>query len=178
MPRRAHGQGTSSGWVELGRLGSPFGVKGWVRVRSFTDPPAGMLDFARWTLRTAAGERSERRLLEGRAQGKGLVVHLEGVDGRDAAAALGGAWVEIAREQLPAPGARQFYRADLLGLAVRNLEGVELGAVLHFVEAPAGPVMVVQDGAEQRWIPAMPPHLRQVDLDAGRIIVDWPARLE
>jgi 16S rRNA processing protein RimM len=164
-------------WVELGRLGSPFGVEGWLRVRSFTDPPEGLLKFARWSVRTGTQARSERRLLEGRRHGEGLVVRLEGVEGRDAAAALRGASVEIARSGLPPPAARQYYRADLIGLAVRNLEGHELGAVDYFIEAPAGAVMVVA-GEARHWIPAVPRHLLRVDLEAGLIVVDWPAALE
>ncbi len=181
MERRAQGREAAGygppRWVELGRLGGPFGVKGWVRVQSYTDPPEGLLSFGRWTLRLGARERSERRLLEGRGQGKGLVVRLEGVDDREAAAMLRGASVEIARSELPPPGKRRFYQADLIGLAVRNLEGAELGVVLHFIAAPASEVMVVQ-GREQHWIPAIPRHLRKVDLDAGWIVVDWPAALD
>jgi 16S rRNA processing protein RimM len=143
-------------------------------VQSFADPPEGVLKFRWWTLRLGPDERSKRRLLEGRGQGKGFVVRLEGVDDREAAAALRGAYIEIARSELPPPGTRQFYQVDLIGLAVRNLEGVELGVVLHFADAPAGAVMVVQGGA-QHWIPAIPRYVRKVDLDAGRIDVDWPA---
>lgn len=181
MPRRAQGRGSADAprerWVELGRIGGPFGVRGWVRVQSFTDPPEGLLRFGCWRLCVGGHERSERRLLEGRRQGRGLVVRLEGLDGPEAAAALRGASIEIARSELPPPGRRRFYQADLIGLAVRNLEGMELGAVQHFIEAPGGPVMVVQGGA-QHWIPAVPRHLRKVDLDAGWIVVDWPAVLE
>ncbi len=148
-----------------------------MRVRSYTDPPEGLLQFERWSVRIGSGERSERRVLEGRGQGEGLVVRLEGVDDREAAAALRGASVEVARSALPPPGRRRFYQVDLIGLAVCNLEGAELGVVVHFVEAPASPVMVVQ-GGEQYWIPAIPRHLRKVDLNAGRIVVDWPAALE
>lgn len=142
-------------------------------MQSFTDPPEGLLKFRWWSLRLGP-ERSKRRVLEGRGQGKGFVVRLDGVDDREAAAALRGAYIEIARSELPPPGARQFYQVDLIGLAVRNLEGVELGVVLHFADGPAGAVMVVQGGA-QHWIPAIPQYVRKVDLDAGRIDVDWPA---
>jgi 16S rRNA processing protein RimM len=184
VQRRAHRQSAHGAaqaprerWVQLGRLGGPFGIEGWVRVHSFTEPPEGLLTFARWTLRMEPDVRSERRLLGGRRHGEGLVVRLEGVDGCDAAAALRGASIEIARSELPPPGPRQYYRADLIGLAVRNLEGAELGAVVYFIETPASAVMVVQ-GGEQHWIPAIPRHLRKVDLDAGSIVVDWPAVLD
>ena len=161
-------------WVELGRIGSPFGVRGWLRVRSFTDPPEGLLEYPRWTVHLGSGERVQCRLLEGRSHGAGLIVRLEGIEARSAAGALRGAAVEVARADLPPAGERQFYRADLIGLRVRNLEGTDLGVVRHFVDAPANAVMVVQ-GDAQHWVPATPQHLRSVDLQAGLIVVDWPA---
>lgn len=166
-----------SGWVELGRIGGPFGVAGWLRVQSFTEPVEGLLRFECWSLRDASDRRSEHRLIEGRRQGKGLIVRLEGVEGRTAAEALRGASVEVARRKLPPAGERQFYRADLVGLEVSNLEGEALGVVQHFVDAPAGALMVVR-GEREHWIPAAPRHLRSVDLGARRIVVDWPAALE
>ncbi len=166
-------------WIQLGRVTTPFGVKGWVRVLSFTEPPEGLLRYARWSLRIGSAEqRRSYRLIEGRRQGgSSLVARLEAVEDRTAAAGLRGASIEVTRDALPPPGERQFYRADLMGLAVRNLEGVELGKVLHFVEGPASAVMVVR-GERDHWIPATPQHVRRVDLEAGRIVVDWPAVLE
>lgn len=164
-------------WVELGRIGGPFGVKGWLKVRSYTDPPEGLLGYRRWQLRVGTGERSERRLLEGQSHGGGLVVRLEGIASRAEAGTLSGAVIEVARAALPPAGERQFYRADLIGLRVRNLEGVTLGMVEHFLEAPGNAVMVVQ-GDGQHWVPATPRHLCQVDVEAGWIVVDWPAQVE
>jgi 16S rRNA processing protein RimM len=148
-----------------------------MHVQSFTDPPEGLLRFERWSVRTGPDRRAEHTLVEGRRQGRGLVVRLRGVDDRTAAAALRGASVEVARAELPPPGRRQFYRADLIGLEVRNLEDAVLGRVAYFVEAPAGALMVVQ-GAREHWIPAVPPHLRAVDLAGGRIVVEWPDELQ
>jgi len=72
---------------------------------------------------------------------------------RDQAAALTGAVVEVDRAALPPPGDREYYRADLAGFSVRNLEGAELGTVSHFVDMPAGPVMVtLAPGGRQHWV--------------------------
>jgi 16S rRNA processing protein RimM len=74
---------------------------------------------------------------------------------------------------------REFYQADLIGLSVANLEGVELGAVMHFVQTPAGDVMVVRDEkGKEHWVPATKAHLAKVDLAAGRVVVDWPATVD
>ncbi|MGH8277849.1 MAG: ribosome maturation factor RimM, partial [Steroidobacteraceae bacterium] len=78
-------------WIELGRLGAPFGIKGWVHVVSYTDPPERLLRHRDWPLRLATGERVTRRLTSGRGHGSGLVAQLEGVDDRESATALTGA---------------------------------------------------------------------------------------
>jgi len=165
-------------WVELGRVGSPFGIRGWVHVRSYTDPPQALLDYPEWHLRDPSGERLPRRVAEGRPHGPGLVVRFEGFEDRNAAESLKGAVVEVPRVALPPLGERQHYRVDLLGLSVRNLEGVELGVLDHFIDAPAHPVMVVLQDGRERWVPLTPQHLVEVDQASGRIVVDWPAELE
>ena len=166
-------------WIELGRLGAPYGTKGWSHVDSFTDPPAGLLKFPEWGLRLASGERLQRRVLTGREHGRGLVAQLEGVMSREGAAALTGAMIEVERAALPPAGEDQYYRADLEGFTVRNLEGAALGTVSHFVDAPAGAVMVVRESAgREHWVLASPRHLRSVDLETRTIVVDWPAELE
>jgi len=166
-------------WIELGRVGAPFGIKGWVHVESYTDPPEGLLRFREWMLKLANGERRLQRVLEGRPHAAGLVAHLEGIDDRNGAAALTGASIEVERAALPRLAEREYYRADLVGLRVRNLEGAELGTVSHFVDAPTGAVMVTHAaGGRELWILAAPPYLRRVDLAAGEVLVDWPAELE
>jgi len=163
-------------WIELGRLGAPYGIKGWIHVESHTDPPQQLLEHREWLLRLASGERLRRRVAAGRVHGGSLVAHLDGVSGRSEAAALTGAVIEIERAALPEPPERQYYRADLIGLRVHNLEGVDLGVVSHFVDAPAGAVMVTREaGGTEHWVLAAPRHLRKVDLAAGVIVVDWPA---
>ncbi len=177
-----------SPWVELGRIGAPYGLAGWVHVSSYTDPPEALLEYGEWHLARPSGAEQTLRVLEGRAHAGRLVARLEGVADRDAAAALTGAMVEVEREALPPAGERQYYRADLIGFAVRNTDGHELGTVAYFVDAPAGAVMVVEEpGTEpalstgragrEHWVLADPTHLLQVDLAARQILVDWPVEL-
>jgi 16S rRNA processing protein RimM len=166
-------------WIELGRIGAPFGVKGWTHVDSYTDPPDGLFDYPQWTLRLGSGERVVRRLAEGRPQGDRWVARLEGVEDRDVAATLTGAVIEVQRAELPALKKREYYRADLIGLAVQNLEGAQLGKIAQFVDAPTGAVMVVKNnGGREHWVLATPQYLRKVELDKGLILVDWPIELE
>ena len=145
-----------------------------MHIQSFTEPLEGVLDYPVWGLRMGPGPQSSYRLVEGRIQGRGLVARLEGVADRDAAALLRGAMIEVRRSALPTPGKREYYRGDLLGCLVRNLEGVELGKLDHFVDGPASAMMVVA-GATEYWIPAIPQYLRKVDLEGRVLSVDWPA---
>jgi 16S rRNA processing protein RimM len=167
--------------LELGRIGAPYGIKGWVHVQSFTSPPEKLLKYRSWSLSAAAprAEAPTLKVLEGRLQGNGLVARLEGIEDRDKAALLQGSIVSVARSLLPKLRKREFYQADLIGLSVTNLEGVALGEVSHFVETPGGDVMVVRGGAgPEHWVPATKEHLSKVDLAAGQVVVDWPAALE
>jgi 16S rRNA processing protein RimM len=166
-------------WIELGRVGAPFGIRGWVHVDSYTDPPERLLQYPEWALRLANGSRELHRLSAARVHVRGLVAQLTGIADRAGAAALTGAVVEVERAALPPLGEREYYRADLTGFRVRNLEGAELGVVSHFVDAPAGAVMVAKEpGGREHWVLAAPRHLRSVDPAAREIVVDWPVELE
>ena len=164
--------------LELGRIGAPYGIKGWVHVQSFTSPPEKLLKYRSWSL-SSRGEESPHQVVEGRLQGNGLVARLEGIEDRDKAALLQGSIISVARSALPKLRKREFYQADLLGLSVANLEGAALGEVSHFVETPGGDVMVVRGATgQEHWVPATKEHLSKVDLAAGLVVVDWPAVLE
>ncbi len=115
-------------------------------------------------------------MLQGSWDGHALRVELAGVADRDAAASLRDSEVLIERVERPAAAAGEYYRDDLVGFAVRNTEGAALGTLQHFLEAPAGALMVVKagDGAE-RWLPGTGPRLKRVDLAAREIEIDWPA---
>jgi 16S rRNA processing protein RimM len=171
--------GEDETWIELGRVGAPFGVRGWIHIESYTDPPQRLLGYPQWALRLADGSRVLHRLSGGRMHATGVVAQLEGIADRTAAAAMTGAVVEIERAALPPLAEREYYRVDLVGFRVRNLEGEELGLVSHFVDAPGGAVMVAKEaGGREHWVLAAPKHLRKVDTAAHEIVVDWPVELE
>jgi 16S rRNA processing protein RimM len=157
--------------IEVGLVGAPFGVRGWVKMRSYTDPPDRLLAHRSLRLCVAGSWRPFAVEASGHSGGQ-LTVKLAGVADRDAALALRGAPVGVPRSELPARGAREFYRADLIGCEVMNVKGERLGAVAHFVEIPAHAIMVVR-GEQEYWVPAVPEFLRRVDLDARRVYVDW-----
>ncbi len=163
--------GESPALIELGAVGAPFGVRGWVKLRSYTEPPERLLQHRDLQLRLGGEWRPYRIEASGRSGGQ-LTVKLVGINDRDAAQALRGASVGVPRSDLPARAEKDFYRADLIGCEVVNLAGVRLGTVQHFVEIPAHALMVVR-GEREHWVPAVPQHLRRVDLQARQVVVDW-----
>lgn len=159
--------------ITLGRIVGLFGVRGWVRVHSYTRPPQAILHYQRWRVRLPSGWRW-LEVEEGRTHGKGVVVRLAGYVERDQAADLVGAEIAVALAELPALEPGEYYWAELEGCEVVDLQGVVLGKVSHLFETGANDVMVVV-GERERLIPFIRDVIRRVDLDAGRITVDWDA---
>ena len=161
----------SSALIELGIVGAPFGVRGWVKLRSYTDPPERLLQHRSLKIGLRGAWTTYRIESSGRSGGQ-LTAKLVGVNDRDQAQALRGAQVCVPRSELPQRDDKDYYRSDLIGCDVVNLSGVRLGVVQHFVETPAHALMVVR-GEHEYWVPAVPLHLRKVDLQARRVVVDW-----
>lgn len=161
------------GLVHLGRITGLFGVQGWVKIFSHARPREAIIDYSPWLVKTT-GDWREMVVEDGRAQGKGVVAKLAGVDDRDQASQLIGADIAIRFSQLPPPSKGEYYWAQLVGLEVINLVGQSFGKVDHLFETGANDVLVVRNGKE-RWLPATANVIREVDLEAGVIRVDWDA---
>jgi 16S rRNA processing protein RimM len=153
-----------------------YGIKGWVRVFSYTEPAEALLGYRRWLLRMAGGWTS-KSLAEGRKHGKSLVARLANIEDRDGAAALVGADIAVARESLAAIGAGEYYWADLEGLEVRHRDGRVLGRVAGMLATGGHDVMVVRANGEpdrEILIPFVAEqYVLGVDVAAGVIDVDW-----
>lgn len=163
----------TSDYLNVGQVSGVFGVKGWVKVYSFTDPRENILQYSPWILRKN-NQIHEVKLLGGRRQGSLVVANLQDINDRDAAAELMGSDILILRQQLPKPDADEYYWADLIGLDVQNQEGCKLGKVDHLLETGANDVLVVVDGDIERLIPFLQQStILKVDLDGGVIVVDW-----
>ena len=157
----------------VGKIVGLHGVAGWVKLESYTEPRAQVFAFQPWLL-TAATGAMEISGAQGRAQGKGLIGKLPGIDTRDAAVGLIGASIEVWRSVLPKPEPGEIYWADLEGLAVVTTQGVALGRVSHLFATGANDVLAVHDGVRERLIPYVTGQFVQaVDLENGRITVDW-----
>jgi 16S rRNA processing protein RimM len=158
--------------VALGYVSAVHGIKGWVKVHSYTEPRDAVLEYRDWLLsRDGAWEPVE--VAEGRQHGKGIVVRLQGIEDRDAAAELLGSDIGVDRDTLPEAEDGRYYWADLEGLTVVRKDGTELGKVACLMATGANDVLVV-DGPVERLIPFVPETvILDVDLAAGVIRVDW-----
>lgn len=160
--------------ILLGRVLGAFGVRGEMKLQSFTDPPAAALNYQPWILVHGGAER-ELVGVRGRNTAKGVIVTMHGIDDRDVAQAMAGAEIYAPRERLPKPKPGEYYWVDLEGLEVVNREGVVLGRVSHLFDTAANQVLVVE-GDRQRLVPFVEGQfVLGVDFDAGRIDVDWDA---
>jgi 16S rRNA processing protein RimM len=158
--------------VAMGRIDGLFGIKGWVKVYSYTRPRETILKYRVWKLKLAQGWR-EFEVAEGRKQGAGVVARLQGIEDRDAASALIRAEIAIERSVLPKLKAGEYYWTDLEGLKVVNLEGVEFGTVSHLFETGGSNDVLVVRGDRERLVPFTKHAIREVDLENGIIRVDW-----
>ena len=157
----------------LGRIVGLFGVDGWVKVESYTEPRAHILNYRPWLLKSGDRE-TEFAEVRGRTHGKGLIAALPDVGDRDAAVAWIGAEIWVRRSALPKPKRGEYYWADLEELEVVTCDGVGLGKVSHLFSTGANDVMVVRDGGRERMIPfVLEQFVKEVDLELGRIVVDW-----
>lgn len=160
--------------MRLGRISGVHGVKGWVKVFSYTEPRDNVVRFDKWILEQDGNYRSVE-LEAGEERGKTVVAKIEGVADREAASALIGAEIVVERDALPATEPDEYYWADLEGLTVQSLGGETLGVVDHLLETGAHDVLVL-GGDGTRLIPFVAERVvRRVDLDAGVIVVDWDA---
>ena len=166
--------------VTLGKISGLYGVRGWIRIYSYTEPREAILDYEHCHIQ--AGEDWEPvQIAEGRRHGKSVVARLEGVTDRDQAALWLGRKIGVYRRDMPEPTSGEYYWTDLEGLEVVNRGGKRLGTVDYILETGANDVLVVttDKAAAKRperevLIPFVEGlYVTAVDLDEGVIRVDW-----
>jgi len=159
-------------WVILGRVSGVFGVKGWLKVQSYTEPRDNIVGFGAWTLRMNGVDHAFD-VEEGHSHAGSVVAKLHGLDDRDRARDWVGADIVVPREQLPKIAAGELYWTDLEGLEVRTTTGTVLGTVDHLL-ATGGNDVLVLDSSPRLLIPFVAGDVvKEVDLKAGLIVVDW-----
>lgn len=158
--------------VDLGEIVGVFGVAGWVKVKSDTEPKEKILAYSPWSL-TKNGETVQRKAERGTLHGKGLIVRIEGAASREEAAKLCGMRISVDRDRLPPTEEGEYYWADLIGLRVFTIAGVALGTVDSILETGANDVLVVK-GERERLIPFLQGlYVLKIDLAAETMTVDW-----
>lgn len=165
--------------IVMGKIGAVHGVRGEVKIHSFTDPIDNVFDYPVWTLRRE-GEFKQVELASSRFQGKGLVARIQGVNDRDVARSYTGFEICISRSELPELEQDEFYWHQLIGLQVINQDQLLLGRVDHLLETGANDVLVVKPCADshddrERLLPYTEQCVTAIDLEAGSMRVEWDA---
>lgn len=165
--------------IVLGKITSVHGVRGEVKIYSFTDPIDNLLDYTAWTLKRD-GEVKQVELVSGRLQGKVLVAKLKGLDDREVARTFAGFDICVPRALLPDLDDGEYYWHQLEGLKVIDLQGQLLGRLDHLLETGSNDVMVVKPcpgslDDRERLLPYTEQCVQKVDLAAGEMRVDWDA---
>jgi 16S rRNA processing protein RimM len=158
--------------IIVGRINGIYGVRGWVKVYSYTRPIENILAYSPWQLCQHKQWRTVN-ISEGKPHGKGIIVRLDNCQTREQAALLLGSEIAISRELLPPTEDEEYYWSDLVGLKVINQEGIVFGTVDYLIETGSNDVLVVK-GDRERLVPFVAPEfIIKVDLEQQQILVDW-----
>lgn len=166
-------------FVVLGRITSPFGIQGWVKVYSFTDPMDGIFQYKKWSLWKDDKPVGEFEVAKGKKHGKGLVARLKVVTDRNGAEGMCGCEIRMPKDALPDLEEGDYYWHQLEGLKVITTENVVLGSVDYLLETGANDVLVVKATPEslddaERLIPYLVDQVvKEVNLSDGTVLVDW-----
>ncbi len=165
--------------IVVGKLGAPHGIKGWLKVHSFTDDPEGIFDFNPWLV-NHQGKWETFEVVDWRRSGKGFIAKFEKINDRDHAMSFTHAEITVEKSQIPELPDGEFYWRDLIGMTVVTDKGYGLGKVDDLMETGSNDVLVVKAnsndgfGKTERLLPFLTDSvIKNVNLDAKEITVDW-----
>ena len=159
--------------ILVGIFGAPHGVRGKVRLKSFTGDPMAIADYPRLTDET--GARPFKIIAARPVKDDMLIVRVEGVGDRTAAEKLTNVSLSIAREDLPPVDEDEFYNADLIGLRAETRDGAALGVIAAVLNFGAGDILDIRpDAGENILLPFTKKVVPVVDIAGGRVIVEPP----
>ncbi len=165
--------------VVLGNLGAPYGIKGWLKVNSFTDDPEGIFDYQPWLL-SINGKWVEKEVADWKKHNKGLVVKFADIDDRDDAHQLTNIEVGVDAERLPELSDDEFYWRELIGMRVVTNKGYDMGVIDDLLETGSNDVLVVKAnstdafGKQERLIPYIPDQvILDINRDEKTVTIDW-----
>jgi len=165
--------------IILGKVGAVYGIKGWLKIHSFTDEQEAILDYFPWSLKLG-NNRQSVEVTDWRKHNKSIIVKVAGVDDRDEAQAFVGSEILTTEEALPELPEGDYYWRDLMGMQVVTTEGYDLGCVSDMLETGANDVLVVKAnrndgfGKKERLIPYLFEQvIKSVSIENKQICVDW-----
>ena len=165
-------------YILLGEISGVSGLKGWVKVFSHTNPRIQITEYSQWYLKRKSEDWSPVKLLDGRAQGKNIVVLLDGVSSRNQAEAMIGTKIAIRSDQLQKLEKDEFCWKDLIGISVETTKGFQLGKLDWIFNSGSNDVLIVKDKdageIQERMIPfLLDDVVISIDLDKALMVVDW-----
>lgn len=165
--------------VVLGKIGSTYGIKGWMKITAYTESMEGIFDYSPWLL-CEQGKWREINVTQWRFHGKAVIAELEGVTTREQAQALTNCEIAVLPEQIEALPEDEFYWRELIGCEVVNTKGYNMGVVDQILETGSNDVLMVKANAKdafgkgERMIPFVTEQfIIKVDVPAKQILVDW-----
>jgi len=162
--------------VAVGKVTGVWGVRGWIKISSYTEPAEGVFDYQPWILRRGA-EHTLVAVTEGKRHGNGLVARIEGTDNREEAMRWVGQSIWVRSEALPKLPQGEYYWRQLVGLKAVTNTGVVLGEVVRILQTGANDVLVIK-GDRERLVPYVSQVVLAVDLEQGQIQLDWDPEYE
>jgi len=162
-------------YITIAKIGAPYGVRGWLKVQTFTDNVENAVRYQPWFIADAAGEWSALAVEEVDYQSDRLLIKIQGIDTPEAARCYTGKLLNIPRNKLPVLQENEYYWSDLEGLTVIDQHGGVLGKVSFLLETGSNDVLVVK-GSKQIAVPYLPGQvIKSVSLDKREIHVEWEA---
>ena len=160
--------------ITIGHIGSAYGVRGWLKIYSYTELGTTILDYQPWYLETQH-DWHPIDIEDQKIQHANIIIKITGINTPEEARLLTGKALAIPRSRLPILDPDQYYWSDLEGLTVVNINGIVLGKVIYLMATGSNDVLVVKGDTEQA-IPYLPGKvIKKIDLANGQIIVDWEA---
>lgn len=157
----------------MGRIAAAHGIRGWVKIQPYTEYLDSLLDYGSWWIGREGGPWREVEVKQCEVHNKTLAAQLPDCQDRTAAEKLKGLLIAVPRNSLPQQSSEAYYWSDLIGLAVVNEEGVQLGTVSNLLETGANQVLSVKGENGEILIPFVATSIKQVDLKNKTIRVDW-----
>lgn len=158
--------------IIIGKVGAPYGVRGWVKVNAYTDPITNLLNYKNLYIQHQ-NEWQPAEVEASKPHGTQIAVKFKGIDDRDTAQRFTNDMMAIDREQLETLPEGEYYQNDLIGFSVETQEGVWLGTLVEFMATGANDVIIVETEQKRHLLPYINDVIKHIDPDDKKITVDW-----